>query len=112
MLLRALLNLACDEPWQPEQVVSGAAEDEDPVDPSQLYLSEWAALLQPAEGHQQGGIALSVSVGTGRFNQKADCILVSVNPCGRSRIARRTGIADVGPESVLTVAPGRTPVPA
>ena len=53
VLLRVLLILACDEPWQPEQVVGGAAEDEDPVDlgkSSQLYQSEWAGLLQPAEG--------------------------------------------------------------
>ena len=53
MLLRALLIVACDEPWQPKQIVGGAAEDEDPVDlgqTSQLYLSEWAGLLQPSEG--------------------------------------------------------------
>jgi hypothetical protein len=33
--------------------VGGAAEDEDPVhlgQTSQLYLSKWAGLLQPAEG--------------------------------------------------------------
>ena len=53
VLLRVLLILACDEPWQPEQVVGGAAEDEEPVDlhqTSQLYLGKWAGLLQPAEG--------------------------------------------------------------
>lgn len=33
--------------------MGGATEDEDPVDlcqTSQLYLSKWAGLLQPAEG--------------------------------------------------------------
>ena len=53
MLLWVLRIVVCDEPWQPEQVMGGAAEDEDPVDlgqTSQLYLREWAGLLQPAEG--------------------------------------------------------------
>ena len=53
LLLEVLLGLACDEPWQTQQVVGGAAEDEDPVDvsqSSQLDLGERAGLLQPAEG--------------------------------------------------------------
>ena len=35
LLLRALPGLACDEPRQAQQVVGGAAEDEDPVDVGQ-----------------------------------------------------------------------------
>ena len=53
MLLWVLLILASDELRQPEQVVGGAAEDKEPVDlgqTSQLYLSKWAGLLEPAEG--------------------------------------------------------------
>jgi len=53
VLLRVLLIVACDEPWQPEQVVGGATEDEEPVhlgQTSQPYQSEWVGLLQPAEG--------------------------------------------------------------
>ena len=45
--------LASDELRQPEQVVGGAVEDEEPVDlgqTSQLYLGKWAGLLEPAEG--------------------------------------------------------------
>ena len=53
MLLWVLLILASDELRQLEQVVGGAAEDEEPVDlgqTSQLYLSKWAGLFEPAEG--------------------------------------------------------------
>lgn len=53
MLLRILLGLACEELGQAQQVVGGAAEDEDPVDlgqASQLHPGERAGLLQPAEG--------------------------------------------------------------
>src|ERR1039458_1157528 len=44
--------LLSDEPRQTNQVVRGTTEDEQPVhflQPSQLYLTQWAGLLQPAE---------------------------------------------------------------
>jgi len=51
--LRVLLELVCEQPWQAQQVVRGAAEDEDPVDlgqAAQLYLSQGSGPLEPAEG--------------------------------------------------------------
>ena len=53
VLLWVLLIPACNELWQPEQVVCGATEDEHPIhlrESAHLYLGEWAGLLQPAEG--------------------------------------------------------------
>src|ERR1039458_4840965 len=44
--------LLCDQPGQSNQVVGGATEDEQPVhflQPSQLYLSQRAGLLQPTK---------------------------------------------------------------
>ena len=43
LLPRDLLKMACDQTGQAHEVVSGAAEDEDPfhlVQPAQLYLAE------------------------------------------------------------------------
>src|SRR5208282_2452683 len=44
--------LLCDQPWQSNQVVRRATEDEQPVhflQPSQLYLAQRAGLLQPTK---------------------------------------------------------------
>jgi len=44
--------LLCDQPGQPDEVMGGAAEDEQPVyfvQAAQLHLAQRARLLQPAE---------------------------------------------------------------
>jgi len=51
--LRGLLNLVYEQPWQAQEVVRGAAEDEDPVDlgeAAQLHLAHRSGCLEPAEG--------------------------------------------------------------
>ena len=51
-LLVALRRLLDDEPWQAQEVVGGAAEDEDPahlVRAAQLHLVNRPGLLEPAE---------------------------------------------------------------
>ena len=52
LLLKALRRLLGEEPGQAQEVVGGAAEDEDPVhlvQSAQLYLAELAGLFQPSE---------------------------------------------------------------
>jgi len=51
--LRGLLDLGCEQPGQAQQVVRGAAEDEDPVDlgeAAQLHLAQRTGPFEPAEG--------------------------------------------------------------
>ncbi len=53
MRLRDLRGLCGEQSWQAQQVVGGAAEDEDPVqlgEASELNLAQRSGLLEPAEG--------------------------------------------------------------
>jgi hypothetical protein len=69
-----------DQPWQPEQVVGGAAEDEEPVDLGQskhLHLSERAGLPRVVD-QPSGAYLLPQIIPESRATQncKADCHLV------------------------------------
>ena len=86
MLLLVLLILASDELRQPEQVVGGAAEDEEPVDlgqTSQLYLGKWVGLLETAEGFLDQPAAAEADRIAGVSCQAWNPLLCVVTPSGK-----------------------------